>query len=62
VLVHPDGTRVEQRVSVRLFTLAEAVAMLGRHHLAVRETYGDWEGGEYGIDARRMIVLAEREK
>lgn len=61
-LIYPDGRRVEQRMSVRLFTLAEVREMLGRHHLAVRETYGDWEGGEYGIDSRRMIVLAEREK
>jgi cyclopropane fatty-acyl-phospholipid synthase-like methyltransferase len=61
-LMYPDGRRVEQRISVRLFALADVRAMLHRHHLAVRETYGDWQGGEYGIDSRRMIVLAEREK
>jgi SAM-dependent methyltransferase len=61
-LICPDGRRVAQRISVRLFTLAEVCAMLQRHHLAVCETYGDWEGGEYDTDSRRMIVLAEREK
>jgi SAM-dependent methyltransferase len=61
-LIYPDGRRREQRISVRLFTLAEVCAMLARHNLAVRETYGDWQGGEYGIDSRRMILLAEREK
>jgi len=61
-IVYPDGKRVEHRLSVRLFTLAEVRSMLKRHHLAVRETFGDWQGGEYGIDSRRMIVLAEREK
>lgn len=61
-LIYPDGRRRKQRISVRLFTLAEVRAMLARHNLAVRETYGDWQGGEYGIDARRMIALAEREK
>lgn len=61
-LVYPDGRRRQQSISVRLFTLAEVCTMLERHNLAVRETYGDWQGGEYGIDSRRMIVLAEREK
>jgi SAM-dependent methyltransferase len=61
-LIYPDGKRREQRISVRLFTLAEVRAMLEQHNLAVRETYGDWQGGEYGIDSRRMILLAEREK
>lgn len=61
-IVYPDGRRVEQAVSVRLFTLAEVRSMFERHHLAVRETYGNWEGGEYGTDSPRMILLAEREK
>jgi len=61
-LVLPDGRRLVRPLSVRLYTLAELSATLGRYHLQIRDVYGGWSGEEYGLDSRRMIVVAEREK
>ena len=57
-----DGRRFVRPVSVRLFTLAEVDAMFARHHLDIRTVYGGWHGEEYTIDARRMIVVGERQR
>jgi SAM-dependent methyltransferase len=61
-LMLPDGRRIVRQLSVRLFTLAEVSAIFGRYHLAIRDVYGGWSGEEYGMDSRRMIVVAERQK
>ncbi len=59
-LIHPDGTRHQQAHSLRLYTLVELAAMLRRAGLRVEATWGDFEGTEYGMDTRRMIVLARK--
>jgi len=60
LLIHPDGRRHQQQGSFRLYTLVELAAMLRRAGLTVEATWGDFEAGEYGLDTRRMIVLARR--
>jgi SAM-dependent methyltransferase len=61
-ILFPDGHRLVRPVSIRLYTLAEVASLFRKHHLAVRETYGGWQGEAYGLDSRRMIVVAERER
>jgi D-alanine-D-alanine ligase len=60
-LIHPDGTRHQQSHSLRLYTLVELATMLCRASLRVEATWGDFEGAEYGLDTRRMIVLARKQ-
>ncbi len=58
--VYPDDTRAEREIDLRLYTLTELAKMLSRAGLAVRQTWGGYDGREYGFDTRRMIVLAEK--
>jgi cyclopropane fatty-acyl-phospholipid synthase-like methyltransferase len=57
-LVFPDGTRSVRRFSVRMYTLPELGGMLRDAGFAVERVWGDYEWGDYGLDARRMIVRA----
>lgn len=61
-VILPDGRRTTRHVTVRLFTLAEVAAMSERHGLKVIDTFGGWTGEPYGLDSRRMMVLAQRER
>ena len=56
----PDGRRVELACSPRLYTLPELESMLGRAGLEVDGVWGDFDGSEYGLDSRRLIVRARR--
>src|SRR3990170_3061905 len=58
--IHPDGSRSEREIDLRLYTLKELVDMLSQAGLTVRRTWGGFDGREYGLDSRRMIVLAEK--
>ena len=58
--IDPDGTRSEHEIDLRLYTLKELVDMLSRAGLVVRRTWGGFDGREYGLDSRRMIVLSEK--
>jgi len=60
MLITPDGQRRTHRISFRLYTLTELAGMLSRAGLAVRRTWGGFDGREYGLNSRRMIVLAEK--
>ena len=60
VTVRPDGRREEHRIGLRLYTLTELAAMLVRSGIEVRQTWGGFDGREYGINRHRMIVLAEK--
>jgi SAM-dependent methyltransferase len=60
MLIAPDGERRVHRLSPRLYTLTELAKMLSRAGLSVRRTWGGFDGREYGLDSRRMIVLAEK--
>lgn len=56
----PDGGRDERRIDLRLYALTELAGMLSRAGLDVRETWGGFDGREYSLRSRRMIVLAEK--
>ncbi len=60
VFIEADGTRREYAVRERLYTLKELAGMMKTVGLVVREVWGDYGGGEYGLDSPRMIVLAEK--
>jgi SAM-dependent methyltransferase len=59
--IYPDGTRREREIDLRMYTLKELVDMLSRAGLVTRGTWGAFDGRDYGLDTRRMIVLAEKE-
>jgi SAM-dependent methyltransferase len=58
--VTPDGSRRHGRVDFRVYTLREFVGMLERAGLCFRRVWGGFDGQEYSLDSRRMIVLAEK--
>jgi SAM-dependent methyltransferase len=58
--IDPDGTRSEREIDLRLYTLKELADMLSRAGLVVRRAWGGFDGREYGLDNRRMIVLSEK--
>jgi SAM-dependent methyltransferase len=58
--VAPGGSRRCGRVDVRVYTLREFVGMLERAGLRFRQVWGGFDGQEYTLDSRRMIVLAEK--
>jgi SAM-dependent methyltransferase len=58
--IHPDGARREREIDLRMYTLRELADMLSRAGLRVRGTWGGFDGREYGLDSRRMIVLSEK--
>jgi SAM-dependent methyltransferase len=53
--VGPDGTRSELRHSLRGYTPAELVAMLGRAGLEVDGSWGSWEGDALGEGSRTIL-------
>lgn len=59
--IRPDGKRQEHRIELRLYTLKELADLLAGSGLGVRGAWGGFDGQEYGMDSRRMIVLAEKE-
>jgi SAM-dependent methyltransferase len=58
--IAPDASRREiEGHHIRLYTLRELSGMLAAAGLYVRAVYGNFDGQPYGIDSRRLIVLAE---
>jgi SAM-dependent methyltransferase len=55
-----DGRRVELASSLRLYTLPELEPMLERAGLQADGVWGGFDGSEYGLDSRRLIVRATR--
>ena len=60
-MVAADGTRRSFQTMVRMYTLPELVSMLERAGLRFLRVWGDFDGGELGLDSRRLILLAEKE-
>ena len=56
--VRTDGSRSELRHSLRGYTPAELVAMLGRAGLGVDGSWGSWDGDELGEGSR--VILRSR--
>jgi len=59
-LVEPTGDRIEMSFASRAYTLAELAGMLADTGFEVEQAWGDFGGSEFGVDSRRMIVLARR--
>ncbi|MPZ49864.1 MAG: methyltransferase domain-containing protein [Dehalococcoidia bacterium] len=59
--IAPDGSRREiAGHHFRLYTLTELVKMLSAVGLEFARAYGGFEGEDYGIGTRRMIVVARK--
>ena len=57
----PDGTAHHtDGLTIRLYTLTELVRMLDTAGLVYRTVYGGYELERYGINSRRMIVVADK--
>jgi SAM-dependent methyltransferase len=59
-LLGSDGHRTPSFVSVRVYALTELKRLLESSGLAYRRVWGGFDGSAYGMDSRRMIVLAEK--
>ena len=60
-VVSPDGTRREvDGHHIRLYTLREVRGMLAGAGLIYEGVHGGYEAEPYGIETRRMIVVARR--
>jgi len=61
MLLDPQGgTQVTKRFSLRAYTCAELAALMARHGLAVRETWGGYGREPFGTEARRLVLVSER--
>ena len=60
VLLEPSGERIEMAFATRAYTLVELVRMLSSVGFTVERAFGDYQGSEYAVDSRRMIVVARR--
>jgi SAM-dependent methyltransferase len=59
--IAPDGSQRELGGHhIRLYTLREVAGMLEAAGLAFQAVHGGFEGEAYGIETRRMIVVARR--
>ena len=57
----PDGTRREMSdLHMRLYSLTELIKMLAAAGLTFKRVYGGFRGEDYGVDTRRMIVVARK--
>lgn len=52
--------RHEYRRVLRMYTETELRVLLERAGLRPERWYGDYDGSRFGLDSRRMIVIAER--
>ena len=59
-LLHPDGRRSTREHAVRLYTLAELEAMLGRAGLELLEVSCDLDGGPLELDSSFLVTLSGR--
>jgi SAM-dependent methyltransferase len=61
IVVDPKGGRRESIGHIiRLYTLTEMTRLLERVGMRVTAVFGGFEGEEYGISARRMIIVAQK--
>ena len=59
-LLHPDGRRTSLAHAIRLYSLTELEAMLGRAGLALLAVYGDLDGGLLELDSSFVVTLSGR--
>jgi SAM-dependent methyltransferase len=58
--LHPDGRRRTREASIRLYTLTELEAMLGRAGLELLAVAGDLDGGPLELDSSFVVTLSRR--
>lgn len=61
-VIEGDGRRTPAFLSVRAYALTELKAQLARAGLVYRQCWGGFDAVPYGMDAARLVVLAERAK
>jgi hypothetical protein len=60
-IIGPNGGRRDSiGHDIRLYTLTELTRMLSHVGLSVTETFGGFNGEQYAIDTRRMILVARK--
>jgi SAM-dependent methyltransferase len=59
-LLHPDGRRTTLAHAIRLYTLTELAAMLGRAGLELLEVSGDLDGNPLELDSPFLVTLSGR--
>jgi SAM-dependent methyltransferase len=60
-IVGPQGNRRDSvGHHIRLYTLTEITRLLERAELKVTGVFGGFEAERYGVDSRRMIVMAQK--
>jgi len=59
-IIEPDGRRRETGYVLRMYAHPEIAAMLSRAGLEWRHTYGDYDGSDYAVNSRRMLVVARK--
>jgi len=59
-IIEPDGSRRVYTHAIRLYTPRELAGMLERAGLRFRQVWGGFDGQDYSLDSRRMIVLAKK--
>ncbi|HLF71566.1 MAG TPA: class I SAM-dependent methyltransferase, partial [Dehalococcoidia bacterium] len=61
VAIAPDGERREiVGHHIRLYTLREVIGMLEAAGLSYERVYGGFDGEDYGLGTRRMIVVTSK--
>ena len=60
--IAPDGSKREIDLTWRMYFYPEFVKMLTHAGLAPIQVFGNFDGSEYILDSRRMIVLAEKQR
>jgi len=61
ILVYPNGTRKEKHHSIRVYNLTELREMLDEVGLNIEKVYGDFDGSDYDMDSRDMIIVAKKD-
>ena len=60
VLARRDGIRIASAFDVRIYTMEELAAMIGRAGMGVVDFYGSLSGDPFADDSARMVSLAVR--
>lgn len=55
-----ENKRVEHTISHRLYSAAELSMLLTKTGFADIQIYGDYEGSEYDHQAKRLVVMAQK--
>ena len=55
-----DGSRVENRHSLRIYTYREMEDKLNRAGMVIRSAWGQYDGEEFGYLSRGMMIISEK--